>query len=106
MWLSSLIVFVLGGAVAGAGAGLVFRGALAGATSTAPPRARAEVLAGFFLGAYLGLSVPVVGLGIATQWMPPREAMLAFVALVSTAVIISVRAVLHHTNTGSAHAVH
>jgi hypothetical protein len=38
--------------------------------------------------------------------MPPREAMLAFVALVSTAVIISVRAVLHHTNTGSAHAVH
>jgi predicted MFS family arabinose efflux permease len=106
MWLPSLVVFVLGGAVAGAGAGLVFRGALAGATSTAPPRARAEVLAGFFLGAYLGLSVPVVGLGIATQWMPPREAMLAFVALVSTAVIISVRAVLHHTNTGSAHALH
>jgi hypothetical protein len=102
MWLSSLVVFVIGGAVAGAGAGLVFRGALASATSTAPPRARAEVLAGFFLGAYLGLSVPVVGLGIATQWMPPREAMLGFVALVSIAVIVSVRAVLHHaTSTGA-----
>jgi MFS family permease len=106
MWLSSLVVFVLGGAVAGAGAGLVFRGALATATSTAPPQARAEVLAGFFLGAYLGLSVPVVGLGVATQWVPPREAMLAFVALVSLAVIASVRAVLHHTNTASGHAVH
>jgi predicted MFS family arabinose efflux permease len=106
MWVSSLVVFVLGGAAAGAGAGLVFRGALAGATSTAPPRARAEVLAGFFLGAYLGLSLPVVGLGIATQWVPPRQAMIAFVALVSIAVIASVRAVLHHTTTGSGHAVH
>jgi MFS family permease len=106
MWLPSLAVFVIGGVVTGAGAGLVFRGALATATSTAPPQARAEVLAGFFLGAYLGLSVPVVGLGVATQWVQPREAMIAFVALVSFAVIASVRAVLHHTNTGSDHAVH
>jgi MFS family permease len=97
MWLSSLTGFVLGGALAGAGAGLVFRGALATATSTAPARARAEVLAGFFLGAYLGLSVPVVGLGVATQWVAPREAVLAFVALVSIAVIASVRAVLQTT---------
>lgn len=107
MWLPSLAVFVFGGAVTGAGAGLIFRGALASATSTAPPRARAEVLAGFFLGAYLGLSVPVVGLGIATQWVAPREAMIAFVALVSIAVIASVRAVLHPTTTtGSDHAIH
>jgi predicted MFS family arabinose efflux permease len=106
MWLPSLFVFVLGGAVAGAGAGLVFRGALASATSTALHRARAEVLSGFFLGAYLGLSVPVVGLGIASQWMPPRQAILGFVALVSIAVIASVRAVLHHTDTGSRHAHH
>jgi len=106
MWLPSLPLFVIGGAITGAGAGLVFRGALAGASSTAPPQARAEVLAGFFLGAYLGLSVPVVGLGVATQWVPAREAMIAFVALVSIAVIASVRAVLHHTDTGSGHAVH
>jgi MFS family permease len=106
MWLPSLAVFVIGGVVTGAGAGLVFRGALAGATSTAPPQARAEVLAGFFLGAYLGLSVPVVGLGVATQWVAPREAMIAFVAIVSIAVVASVRAVLHHTSTGSGHAIH
>jgi MFS family permease len=106
MWLPSLAWFVVGGAVSGAGAGLIFRGALASGASIAPPKARAEVLAGFFLGAYLGLSVPVVGLGVATQWVPPREAMLAFVVLVSVAVIASVRAVLHHTNnTGSSHAV-
>jgi MFS family permease len=65
MWLPSLVVFVIGGVVTGAGGGLVFRGALASAGSTAPPAARAEVLAGYFLGAYVGLSVPVVALGIA-----------------------------------------
>jgi hypothetical protein len=80
--------------VTGAGAGLVFQGALAAAGSTAPPAARAEVLAGYFLGAYVGLSVPVVALGVATQYVAARDAMLVFVVLVSVAVILSVRAVM------------
>jgi MFS family permease len=92
MWLPSLAVFVIGGVVTGAGGGLVFRGALAAAGSTAPPQSRAEVLAAYFLGAYVGLSVPVVALGVATQYVAPRDAMLAFVVLVSLAVVISVRA--------------
>jgi len=94
MWLPSLAVFVVGGVVTGAGGGLVFRGALAAARQTAPPDARAEVLAGYFLGAYVGLSVPVVALGVATQYVAAREAMLVFVVLVSVAVVCSVRAVL------------
>jgi MFS family permease len=94
MWLPSLAVFVIGGVVTGAGGGLVFRAALAAAGTTAPPGARAEVLAGFFLGAYVGLSVPVVALGIATQYVAPRDAMLVFVVLVSIAVVASVRAVM------------
>jgi hypothetical protein len=93
MWLPSLAVFVAGGITTGAGGGLVFRGALGAARGTAPPGAPAEVLAGYFLGAYIGLSVPVVALGIATQYVPARDAMLVFVVLVSLAVISSVRAV-------------
>lgn len=106
MWLPSMAVFVIGGIVTGAGAGLVFRGALTTATSSAPPHAGAEVLAGFFLGAYLGLSVPVLGLGVATQWVPPRVAMLAFVALTSLAVLASVRAIPHHADNRNADANH
>jgi hypothetical protein len=93
MWLPSLAVFVIGGVVTGAGGGLLFRGALAVAGSTAPPQARAEVLAGYFLGAYVGLSVPVVALGVATQLVAARDAMLVFVVLVSLAVVASVRAI-------------
>jgi MFS family permease len=94
MWLPSLAVFIIGGVVAGAGAGLVFRGALAVAGSLAPEAARAEVLAGYFLGAYIGLSVPVVALGAATQYVASRDAMLVFAGLVSMAVVLSVRAVI------------
>jgi MFS family permease len=97
MWLPSLAVFVIGGVVTGAGGGLVFRGALAAARDTAPPAARAEVLAGFFLGAYVGLSIPVVALGIATQYVAARDALLVFAVLVSVAVIGSVRAVLRQS---------
>jgi MFS family permease len=100
MWLPSLALFVVGAVVTGAGGGLVFRGALAVAGSTAPPGARAEVLAGYFLGAYIGLSVPVVALGIATQYIAARYAMLVFVVLVSLALVVSVRLVVHVTEQG------
>ncbi len=96
MWLSSLAMFVIGGTVTGAGAGLAFRGALVAAGNTAPPDSRAEVLAGFFLGAYVGLSVPVIGLGIATSYAPARDAMLAFAALVAVSIAFSVRAVIRN----------
>ncbi|MDT7727565.1 MAG: hypothetical protein QOI21_4141 [Actinomycetota bacterium] len=94
MWLPSLVLFVLGGIFSGAGGGLVFRGALAAAGSTAPPEARAEVLAGFFLGAYIGLSVPVIALGIATQYFPARAVMVVFVVLIAAAITASTRAVI------------
>jgi hypothetical protein len=72
---------------------MVFKGSLAVAASTAPPQSRAEVLSGFFLGAYIGLSVPVVGLGIATTYAPARDVMLIFAALAAIAIAASVRAV-------------
>jgi MFS family permease len=97
MWLPSLAMFVIGGVVSGAGSGLIFRGALVAAGATAPPESRAEVLAGYFLGAYVGLSVPVVGLGIATQYAPARDVMLVFVFIVAVAVIGAVRSVLTET---------
>jgi hypothetical protein len=88
----------VGGVISGAGAGMVFKGALVTAASTAPPASRAEVLAGFFLGAYVGLSIPVVGLGIATTYLPARDVMLAFVVLAALAIAGSVRAVVAGRN--------
>ena len=94
MWVPNLAVFVIGGVVVGAGGGLVFKGALATAASTAPPGSRAEVLAGFFLGAYVGLSIPVVALGVTTTYVPARDAMLGFELIVAATIAWSVRSVL------------
>jgi hypothetical protein len=93
MWLPSLAMFVIGGVLTGAGGGLAFRSALTAAGATAPPESRAEALAFFFLGAYLGLSVPVVALGIATQYVSARVVMLGFVVIVGAAVALGVRSV-------------
>lgn len=92
MWTGDLSMFVVAGVITGAGAGMVFKGSLAAAVSVAPEGSRAEVLAGFFLGAYVGLSIPVVGLGVATTYLPARDVMLAFVALATVAIAASVAA--------------
>jgi MFS family permease len=102
MWSASLAMFVVGGVITGAGGGMVFKGSLAVAASTAPPQSRAEVLAGFFLGAYIGLSVPIVGLGVATMYVSAREAMLVFAALAAVAIAGSVRAVTQRTTRATA----
>jgi MFS family permease len=94
MWLPSLPVFIIGGIITGAGGGLVVRGSLVAAASTAPPESRAEVLAGYFLGAYIGLSVPVIGLGIATEYVAARDVMLGFAAVAVAAIALSAWAVI------------
>jgi MFS family permease len=106
MWVGSLPMFVIGGLITGAGAGMVFKGSLAVVASTAPPGARAEVLAGFFLGAYVGLSVPVIGLGIATQYTAARNAMLVFAALAALAIAAAVPAIARRSAGDSATAGH
>ncbi|BCY13484.1 putative multi-drug efflux transporter [Actinoplanes sp. L3-i22] len=81
MYLASLPVFVLGGMIAGIGAGTLFKTAVGTVAVLAAPSRRGEALAGLFLIAYLGLTVPVIGLGLATQAFTPLAAMTGFVAL-------------------------
>lgn len=105
IWTSNLALFVVAGLLCGAGGGMVFKGAMAVAAQLAPAGARAEVLAGFFLGAYVGLSIPVVGLGVATTYAPARDVMLVFVVLAAAAIGLSVRAVLRGIHPGAPAAV-
>jgi hypothetical protein len=60
--------------------------------SVTPPQARGEGLAGLFLGAYVGLAIPVVGLGVATLWVSPQVAVLGFaVALAAVTLAVARR---------------
>lgn len=78
----NLWLFVVGGVVAGAGVGLVFRGAVATAASLADPSSRGEVLAALFLIAYAGLAIPVLAIGLGIALLPAQVALLLFSALI------------------------
>ncbi|MFD7153148.1 MFS transporter [Kribbella sp. NPDC059898] len=80
--LPNLWLFVVGGIVAGAGVGLVFRGAVATAAALADPSSRGEVLAALFLIAYAGLAIPVLAIGLGIALLPAQVALLIFSVLI------------------------
>ncbi|HEY2523310.1 MAG TPA: MFS transporter [Streptosporangiaceae bacterium] len=86
VWVTSLPLLLIGGVLAGAGGGATFKGAVSTVIAIAPPQSRGESLAGFFLAAYLGLAVPVVGLGVATQYLSAPGALLIFAAVLLAAL--------------------
>ena len=88
VWLPSLWLLLAGGIVAGAGGGAAFRGCVSTVISVAPAAARGEALAGLFLGAYVGLALPVVGLGIATELVSIQVAVLGFAVALAAAVVL------------------
>ncbi|MDQ1702320.1 MAG: hypothetical protein QOF57_1572, partial [Frankiaceae bacterium] len=78
MELTNLPAVLIGGAVTGAGAGLLFKWAVGAVVAMAAPEVRGEALAGLFLIAYAGLVLSALGLGVATLSMTPTTAMLVF----------------------------
>ncbi|MEV6416332.1 MFS transporter [Kribbella sp. NPDC051718] len=85
----NLWLFVIGGVVAGAGVGLVFRGAVATAASLADPGSRGEVLAALFLIAYAGLALPVLAVGVGVALLPDQLALLIFSAIIFVLVNVA-----------------
>jgi MFS family permease len=80
-------IFLAGDLIAGAGAGLMFKGAIGTVIEISLPERRAEAVAGFFLAAYLGLAGPVIGLGALTQIASTRVSLLVFAGLLALGIL-------------------
>ncbi|WP_030976701.1 MFS transporter [Streptomyces sp. NRRL S-1824] len=78
----SLLLLVLGALCGGAGQGLAFRAALTLVSSAAPAQHRGGTISAFFVVAYTGISVPVVGVGALATWLGLRQAGLIFTGCV------------------------
>jgi MFS family permease len=92
VWLPvpSLALFLVGGALTGAGGGAVFKGAVATVIRISPPESRAEALAGTYLAAFVGLSVPIIGAGVAlAEGISPRVTLLGFAIAVAIGIVAS-----------------
>jgi MFS family permease len=96
VWLPapSFGLFLAGDLIAGAGAGLMFKGAIGTVSEISLPERRAEALAGVFLASYLGLSGPVIGLGALTQVASTRVSLLVFSGLLALGIAAATPALL------------
>jgi hypothetical protein len=61
-----MVLFVAGTVVGGVGVGAVFLGSLSTANRLAPPAQHGRVLSTFFVFCYIGLALPVIGVGFAS----------------------------------------
>lgn len=82
-----LALFIVGGIVAGAGAGIMFRSAIAGAGSLAAPGRRGETLALLFLIAYTGLVLPVLLVGWSLSFAAETTVLVVLAVFVLTATV-------------------
>ena len=93
-WAPSLTLFIVGGALVGAGAGAMFKGSLGTVIAVADPDSRAEAVAGLFLAGYIGLSIPVIALGVALQELSAKVALLGFASLAAAGIVVAARPLL------------
>ncbi|MFC9758632.1 MFS transporter [Streptomyces sp. NPDC056921] len=78
----SLLLLVLGALCGGSGQGLAFRAALTLISGAAPALSRGGTISAFFVVAYGGISLPVVGVGALATWLGLRQAGLIFAGCV------------------------
>ncbi|PSL01792.1 fucose permease [Haloactinopolyspora alba] len=86
---TSLPLFLVGGGVAGAGIGILFRAALGTVAAVADAERRGEALAGIFLIAYAGMTVPPLLTAAALSLWPIGAVVVGLVALAAILVVTS-----------------
>ncbi|MAX32304.1 Predicted arabinose efflux permease, MFS family [Onishia taeanensis] len=89
---ASLAFFLFGALVAGIGQGMAFRAGLGAVVQASPVDQRGGVAATFFIVAYIALSIPVVGIGLAARAFGLAPAGMAFaggVALLAGTSLVS-----------------
>ena len=74
----SLALFLLGGLLSSSGAAAIYRASLGVVIQTSNADDRAGALATLFVAGYAALSLPVVSLGIALEYLTPHVTLLVF----------------------------
>jgi hypothetical protein len=91
----SLALFLIAGALIGAGSGAVFKGTSGIVLEASPPESRVATTSDLLIALYVGLAVPVIGAGIALDLgASAANNVLGFAILVGIGVAVSGRALL------------
>ncbi len=85
---ASMALFLAGTLVGGVAVGAVFIGSLSTANRLAPPEIRGRVVSTYFVFSYVGLTIPVIGVGMASESYGDFRAVL--VCAIALAVLCAV----------------
>jgi MFS family permease len=86
----SLALFLISGALIGAGSGAVFKGTTGIVLEVSPPESRVAMTSALLIALYVGLAVPVIGAGVALSLgASPPDTVLWFAVVVGLGVAIS-----------------
>jgi MFS family permease len=85
---ASLALLLASAVIVGLGQGVAVGSGLAAINTGAPPERRGEAASSFFVLLYVGLSVPVIGVGVADQAFGLRDAGVAFSAIIGVLVLV------------------
>jgi predicted MFS family arabinose efflux permease len=86
----SLAIFLIGGALIGAGAGLVFKGTTGIVLEAAAPEDRVAMTSTLLIAVFVGLSIPVIGAGVAlSEGASAPDTVLGFAIAVGAGVALS-----------------
>ena len=91
---SSLPTLIAAAVVSGIGQGMSFSRGLAAVVDRAPAQRRAEVSSTYFVVAYVAISLPVIGEGLAAQSLGLRTAGITFAITVAVLAAICLAAIL------------
>jgi hypothetical protein len=98
---TSLVLFLIGGALIGAGAGAVYKGTTGLVLEATEPENHVAMTSALVIAVFVGLSVPVIGAGVAlTQGASPTDAVLGFAILVALGISVWGWAILGRRSTG------
>jgi MFS family permease len=86
----SLAMFLISGALIGAGSGAVFKGTTGIVLGASPPESRVAMTSDLLIALYVGLSVPVIGAGVALDLgASAPSTVLGFAVVVALGVVVS-----------------
>ena len=87
---ASMALFLVGTVIGGVAVGAAFIGSLSTANRLAPVQMRGRVVSTYFLFAYVGLTIPVIGVGIASEHVGDFRAVLVCSIVLATLCAVSV----------------
>ena len=86
---ASMSLMIAATALCGVAAALGYRGGLQVVNQIAPADRRAEVVSAFFICCFCGNALPVIGIGLLSNWSSPTTASLAFAGMITVFSLVA-----------------